>query len=209
MPLEARAPRRSTPVARAAPPIARGPFRSRQPTVAQGALIQISVRALVTGTLCERSRQSGARSRSVALLCGPHGVPGRRAACHFRPTVPHCVGDDDRASSADLLHDSDVKVTRLAHGVPVGGELDYLGEGHARGRDPPRTPFESNRAECFIPPLKRERGSACSAERVGQPFAQSPERPKLIWGTLVPEMVGGSPPTQYAREGESRLEASP
>lgn len=29
----------------------------------------------------------------------------------------------------DLLHASKVKVTRLAHGVPVGGELDYLDEG--------------------------------------------------------------------------------
>src|SRR5262245_51417441 len=29
----------------------------------------------------------------------------------------------------DLLHDADVTVTRLAHGVPVGGELDYLDEG--------------------------------------------------------------------------------
>src|SRR6476619_5131366 len=29
----------------------------------------------------------------------------------------------------DLLHGSDVSVTRLAHGVPVGGELDYLDEG--------------------------------------------------------------------------------
>jgi len=29
----------------------------------------------------------------------------------------------------DLLQDADVKVTRLAHGVPVGGELDYLDEG--------------------------------------------------------------------------------
>lgn len=28
-----------------------------------------------------------------------------------------------------LLGDSNVKVTRLAHGVPVGGELDYLDEG--------------------------------------------------------------------------------
>ncbi len=30
---------------------------------------------------------------------------------------------------ADLLAPLDVKVTRLAHGVPVGGELDYLDEG--------------------------------------------------------------------------------
>ena len=29
----------------------------------------------------------------------------------------------------DALTESDVKVTRLAHGVPVGGELDYLDEG--------------------------------------------------------------------------------
>jgi len=29
----------------------------------------------------------------------------------------------------DALSASGVKVTRLAHGVPVGGELDYLDEG--------------------------------------------------------------------------------
>src|SRR2546428_427580 len=29
----------------------------------------------------------------------------------------------------DLLQEAAVKVTRLAHGVPVGGELDYLDEG--------------------------------------------------------------------------------
>jgi len=29
----------------------------------------------------------------------------------------------------DRLHESGVKITRLAHGVPVGGELDYLDEG--------------------------------------------------------------------------------
>ena len=36
----------------------------------------------------------------------------------------------------DLLHDANVKVTRLAHGVPVGGELDYLDEGTLVGGDP-------------------------------------------------------------------------
>ncbi|MCB2102342.1 MAG: recombination protein RecR [Rhodobacterales bacterium] len=30
---------------------------------------------------------------------------------------------------AERLHDAGVKVTGLAHGVPVGGELDYLDEG--------------------------------------------------------------------------------
>jgi recombination protein RecR len=29
----------------------------------------------------------------------------------------------------DILASSNAKVTRLAHGVPVGGELDYLDEG--------------------------------------------------------------------------------
>lgn len=29
----------------------------------------------------------------------------------------------------ELLRDSNVRVTKLAHGVPVGGELDYLDEG--------------------------------------------------------------------------------
>ena len=29
----------------------------------------------------------------------------------------------------DRLRGMDVRVTRLAHGVPVGGELDYLDEG--------------------------------------------------------------------------------
>jgi recombination protein RecR len=41
----------------------------------------------------------------------------------------------------DLLHDADVKVTRLAHGVPVGGELDYLDEGTLAAAIRQRTPF--------------------------------------------------------------------
>jgi recombination protein RecR len=41
----------------------------------------------------------------------------------------------------DLLHDRDIKVTRLAHGVPVGGELDYLDEGTLAAAMRSRTPF--------------------------------------------------------------------
>jgi recombination protein RecR len=41
----------------------------------------------------------------------------------------------------DLLRDADVKVTRLAHGVPVGGELDYLDEGTLSAALRARTPF--------------------------------------------------------------------
>jgi len=41
----------------------------------------------------------------------------------------------------DLLRDANVKVTRLAHGVPVGGELDYLDEGTLAAAIRSRTPF--------------------------------------------------------------------
>jgi recombination protein RecR len=41
----------------------------------------------------------------------------------------------------DLLHDANVKVTRLAHGVPVGGELDYLDEGTLAAAIRQRTTF--------------------------------------------------------------------
>src|SRR6202040_3538206 len=41
----------------------------------------------------------------------------------------------------DLLHGADVKMTRLAHGVPVGGELDYLDEGTLAAAIRSRTPF--------------------------------------------------------------------
>ena len=41
----------------------------------------------------------------------------------------------------ELLHGTQVKVTRLAHGVPVGGELDYLDEGTLSAAIRQRTPF--------------------------------------------------------------------
>ena len=41
----------------------------------------------------------------------------------------------------DLLHEANVKVMRLAHGVPVGGELDYLDEGTLSAAIRQRTPF--------------------------------------------------------------------
>jgi recombination protein RecR len=41
----------------------------------------------------------------------------------------------------DLLHDSNVTITRLAHGVPVGGELDYLDEGTLSAAIRSRTPL--------------------------------------------------------------------
>jgi recombination protein RecR len=41
----------------------------------------------------------------------------------------------------DMLTDAKVAVTRLAHGVPVGGELDYLDEGTLSAAIKSRTPF--------------------------------------------------------------------
>jgi recombination protein RecR len=41
----------------------------------------------------------------------------------------------------DLLRDGGVKITRLAYGVPVGGELDYLDEGTLSAAIRSRTPF--------------------------------------------------------------------
>jgi recombination protein RecR len=41
----------------------------------------------------------------------------------------------------DLIQDTGVKVTRLAHGVPVGGELDYLDEGTLAAAIRQRTTF--------------------------------------------------------------------
>ena len=41
----------------------------------------------------------------------------------------------------DLLAGAGVTVTRLAHGVPVGGELDYLDEGTLAAAMRSRTPF--------------------------------------------------------------------
>jgi len=41
----------------------------------------------------------------------------------------------------DRMHGLGVKVSRLAHGVPVGGELDYLDEGTLSAAIRSRTPF--------------------------------------------------------------------
>lgn len=41
----------------------------------------------------------------------------------------------------DMLADSAVSVSRLAHGVPVGGELDYLDDGTLAAAVKSRTPF--------------------------------------------------------------------
>ncbi|MCB1545224.1 MAG: recombination protein RecR [Rhodoblastus sp.] len=60
--------------------------------------------------LTERVRDEGVREVILAVNATVDGQ-----------TTAHYI--------VDLLSGLDVKVTRLAHGVPVGGELDYLDEG--------------------------------------------------------------------------------
>ena len=60
--------------------------------------------------LTERVREEGVREVILAVNATVDGQ-----------TTAHYI--------VDLLANMDVKVTRLAHGVPVGGELDYLDEG--------------------------------------------------------------------------------
>ncbi|CAN1537201.1 RecR Recombinational DNA repair protein (RecF pathway) [Rhabdaerophilaceae bacterium] len=65
---------------------------------------------LSLGTLVERASAPHVREVILALNATVEGQ-----------TTAHYI--------TDLLADARVKVTRLAHGVPVGGELDYLDEG--------------------------------------------------------------------------------
>ena len=65
---------------------------------------------LTIAALIERAREGVAREIVLAVNATVDGQ-----------TTAHYI--------ADLLAPFGVKITRLAHGVPVGGELDYLDEG--------------------------------------------------------------------------------
>ena len=45
---------------------------------------------------------------------------------------------------SDLLKEEKVKVTRLARGIPMGGELDYLDEGTIGAALSSRQPVQEN-----------------------------------------------------------------
>jgi len=70
----------------------------------------VGPRDLNLASLTERVREEGVREVILAVNATVDGQ-----------TTAHYI--------VDLLSNLDVKVTRLAHGVPVGGELDYLDEG--------------------------------------------------------------------------------
>ncbi len=62
------------------------------------------------GTLIDRAQAGGVREIILAVNATVEGQ-----------TTAHYI--------TDQLSGLEVKITRLAHGVPVGGELDYLDEG--------------------------------------------------------------------------------
>ncbi len=72
-------------------------------------------------------------------------LPGRVSRDGVREAIIAVNATVDGQTTAhyvtDLLAPLDVKVTRLAHGVPVGGELDYLDEGTLAAAIRQRTPF--------------------------------------------------------------------
>ena len=61
-----------------------------------------------------------------ALISRAHASDVKEVILALNATVD---GQTTAHYITDLLHDANVTVTRLAHGVPVGGELDYLDEG--------------------------------------------------------------------------------
>ena len=72
------------------------------------------------------------------LVTRAHEEPVKEVILALNATVD---GQTTAQYITDLLRDADVKVTRLAHGVPVGGELDYLDEGTLAAAIRQRTPF--------------------------------------------------------------------
>ena len=73
-----------------------------------------------------------------ALVTRAHAEEVREVILALNATVD---GQTTAHYITDLLADAKVKVTRLAYGVPVGGELDYLDEGTLTAAIKSRTPF--------------------------------------------------------------------
>ena len=73
-----------------------------------------------------------------ALVSRAHADDVREVILALNATVD---GQTTAHYVTDLLAGANVTVTRLAHGVPVGGELDYLDEGTLTAAIKSRTPF--------------------------------------------------------------------
>jgi recombination protein RecR len=73
-----------------------------------------------------------------ALVTRAHDAAVKEIVLALNATVD---GQTTAHYVTDLLQHAGVSVTRLAHGVPVGGELDYLDEGTLSAAMRQRTPF--------------------------------------------------------------------
>ena len=73
-----------------------------------------------------------------ALISRAHGEEVKELILALNATVD---GQTTAHYITELLQEAGVKVTRLAHGVPVGGELDYLDEGTLSAAMKQRTLF--------------------------------------------------------------------
>jgi recombination protein RecR len=73
-----------------------------------------------------------------ALVTRAHAPEVREIILALNATID---GQTTAHYITDLLNGANVAVTRLAHGVPVGGELDYLDEGTLAAAIRSRTPI--------------------------------------------------------------------
>jgi len=73
-----------------------------------------------------------------ALITRAHAAEVKEVILALNATVD---GQTTAHYITDLLVGANVAVSRLAHGVPVGGELDYLDEGTLAAAIRSRTPF--------------------------------------------------------------------
>ena len=81
----------------------------------------------------------GPRDLSIdALVSRAHDPAVKEVILALNATVD---GQTTAHYITDLLRDANVMVTRLAHGVPVGGELDYLDDGTLAAAMRSRTPL--------------------------------------------------------------------
>ena len=81
---------------------------------------------------------------------GPAPHPGKLALCN-RAARPLTFIVEERAwvrdaLTADRLSATGVTVTRLAHGLPVGGELNYLDDGTLGAAFEARRPMQTTAA---------------------------------------------------------------
>ena len=90
------------------------------------------------GTLSPLDGVGPAELTIDALVSRAHDPEVKEVVLALNATVD---GQTTAHYITDLLHDANVTVTRLAHGVPVGGELDYLDEGTLAAAIRQRTPF--------------------------------------------------------------------